>query len=89
MSNLIARLLTWVRGVLWPGVDIAQVLTRIDALERDLTIVRALLTPEQVDVYATILGMARLERAMLLIDESGAALFTEANPGVVTHAPND
>lgn len=89
MSSLIARLLDWVRGVVWPAVFSGEYDLRIAALEQRQTILEALLTEDQVGVYATILGMASLERAMLLIDESGAVLFTEANPGVVTHGTLD
>ena len=86
MSSLIARLLDWVRGVIWPGVDnIGEMDLRLAALEQRQAILEALLTEDQIGVYATILGMASLERAMLLIDEDGAVLFTEANPGVVGH----
>lgn len=74
------------RGVIWPAVFSGEIDLRLAALERRQAILEALLTEDQVGVYATILGMASLERAMLLIDEDGAALFTEANPGVVTHA---
>ena len=87
MAAILRRIRDWllasIRG------DVEQMEARIEALERQLTFVRGLLTEDQVGLYATVLGGAKLDRAILLIDESGTALFTEHNPGQVTNATND
>ena len=81
MGSLISRLLNWIRSAIWPDIDEMQ--ARVEELERELGVVLGLLTEEQVGIHATLLGMSRLDRAILFIDESGAALFTESNPGEV------
>lgn len=82
MASLISRLLNWIRSSIWPDMDEMQ--ARIEALESELGLVLGLLTEDQVGIHSTLLGMASLDRAILLIDESGTALFTESNPGEVT-----